>query len=708
MNPYTLFADFLKSHYPKSMSYTVWMQKQKEAPFLVQMSEGATVDRDLQTIPQFEIDESDERIGVVQEKHSVTYIYLYPHDYVIAVKFSDAKNFIGAEDHRQIWLIFHLIYHEQWVMDSNRRTEKLIEGIHDISSALDLNLLLKKIVNNALDVIPFADAGLLHLYDPELDRLIPKGIVGFDEAKIQNFKLRVGESIAGKVYQDGIPRFYNTHLKTFEGMRDLSEENLYHLNYSRDLSNLHSLLCVPVSSGTKKLGVMVVHKFQENRTFLEQDLFMLQGFASQAAIAIQNASLYTQVTSTLNEMAAISEQLKMKNEFLQRRDEIHHQLLQISLENRGIQSIISFLNKMINKAVFFFDYMENRYHGYSSQICPIISFEEMEMLILSRNRPSGIQLKLYDSVKACYLYIHPIWLGSVFLGFVVVENKFSRLSEFDTITIEQSSSILALEWVKRQTLNELYDKKAHEFFNELLDNKDKETIHEKFKEFALSPFAYGMVALFEIESTSDQQKMDAEVQRFILRLKNTLPGSERLVFGFHNQITLLLTFNDPNQLPKRLKAIEAVIRKWEKEGNDPIRGGFGSLVEGLDNLAKSNEEAKRTLSYLNKTKRARLLRYEDLGVNRLFINHSQHEIEKFVEEIFAPLQVRGKGNILEQTLLVYMASNRSVNESTKKLHIHFNTLYQRLKKIEELLNVNFQDYEDVLKLQLACFLKETL
>lgn len=703
MNPYTLFADLLKSRSFRPIPYTVWLQKQNEPPSLFYTCERSRTDP-----PHSSPLGGHERVRVVQETSGVTYFYHYPHDYVIVVQFPAQKDFILSDDHQQIWLIFHLIYHEQLVMDSNRRTEKLIEGIHDISSSLDLNRLLKKIVKNALDVIPFADAGLLHLYDPELDRLTPKGVVGFDEEKIQHFKLRVGESIAGKVYQDGIPRSYNTHMTTFEGMSDISEENLYHLNYSRDLSNLHSLLCVPVSSGTKKLGVMVVHKFQADRTFLEQDLFLLQGFASQAAIAIQNASLYTQVTSTLNEMAVLSEQLKTKNEFLQRRDEIHHQLLQISLKNQGINSIISFLNKMINKSVLFFDYIENRYHGFNAQTSPIISLEELEMLILSRKRPSRIQLKLHDNVKECFLYIHPIWLGSVFLGFVMVEHASAQLSEFDTITIEQSSSILALEWVKRQTLTEMYDNKAHEFFNELLENKDHELLKKKGKEFALSPFSFAMVGLFEIQSSSDQQKMDAEIQRFILRLKNALSGSEKLVFGFHHQVTLLLTLNHTDQVPKKIQAIQSVISRWENEGNGPIRGGIGSIVDGLSNLAKSYEEAKRTLSYLSKTNRARLLRYEDLGVNRLFVNHSQHEIEKFVEEIFAPLRANGKNSPLEQTLLVYMASNRSVNESTKKLHIHFNTLYQRLKKIEDLLNVNFQDYEDVLKLQLASFLKETL
>jgi sugar diacid utilization regulator len=452
---------------------------------------------------------------------------------------------------------------------------------------------------------------------------------------------------------------------------------------------------------------MVVHKFQTDRKFLEEDLFMLKGFACQAAIAIENASLYTQVKDTLEEMAELSRQMKMNNEILQQRNRIHHQLLQISLHNQGIKPIIAFLNEKINKPVMFYDYLESKCHLLNSQARQVVSLDELDMLILSKPRHSQVYLKICDSGDDCFLYLHPIWLGSVFLGFVMAETSTGHLPEFDTITIEQSSSILALELVKRQTLTEIAYKKTHEFFHELLQNKDPELLKKKGKEFSLSAFSLAMVGLFEMQAIGDQPKMDADLQRFIFRLKKALQGGEMILFGFHQQVTLLVTLQHPDQAQNLFGAIQSVVTQWEKEGNDAVTGGFGSVVEGIANLSKSYEEAKRTHSYLAKTNRKRLLRYEDLGVNRLFVNHSQQEIETFVEEIFAPLRANGKNSSLEETLLVYMAANRSVHESTKKLHIHFNTLYQRLKKIEELLNVNFQNREDVLKLQLACFLRET-
>jgi len=51
--------------------------------------------------------------------------------------------------------------------------------------------------------------------------------------------------------------------------------------------------------------------------------------------------------------------------------------------------------------------------------------------------------------------------------------------------------------------------------------------------------------------------------------------------------------------------------------------------------------------------------------------------------------------------------NQSAVETARKLHIHVNSFYQRMKRIEELLDLSLDDPEDMLKIQLACHLKNT-
>ncbi len=56
---------------------------------------------------------------------------------------------------------------------------------------------------------------------------------------------------------------------------------------------------------------------------------------------------------------------------------------------------------------------------------------------------------------------------------------------------------------------------------------------------------------------------------------------------------------------------------------------------------------------------------------------------------------------LMETLDAYLNENANIIETSDKLFIHRNTLKYRLKKIENLLNVNLHSLEDCLKLLLA-------
>jgi DNA-binding PucR family transcriptional regulator len=99
--------------------------------------------------------------------------------------------------------------------------------------------------------------------------------------------------------------------------------------------------------------------------------------------------------------------------------------------------------------------------------------------------------------------------------------------------------------------------------------------------------------------------------------------------------------------------------------------------------------------------------YEEIGINRLFINQSKEEVKTFIDEVFLPLKNNHLNDEpLEQTLEAYFDNNRSASLTAKQLHIHVNTLYQRLKKIEEKMNISFTNSEHLLKVQLACYLKK--
>ena len=125
---------------------------------------------------------------------------------------------------------------------------------------------------------------------------------------------------------------------------------------------------------------------------------------------------------------------------------------------------------------------------------------------------------------------------------------------------------------------------------------------------------------------------------------------------------------------------------WTNKDAPVLTGGIGRFYQGLEYVARSFEEANKSLAYISNRGTPGIISYENIGINRLFINQQAEDIKQFIEEVFAPLQSpKAKSSDLELTLRTYIAANRSISETAERLHIHQNTLYHRIRKIEEIL-----------------------
>ena len=65
-----------------------------------------------------------------------------------------------------------------------------------------------------------------------------------------------------------------------------------------------SLLCVPLRSKRKLIGVLEVINKTNEGSFTEDDALLLNLFSHQAAIAIENATLFSSLQKQKNEIAS--------------------------------------------------------------------------------------------------------------------------------------------------------------------------------------------------------------------------------------------------------------------------------------------------------------------------------------------------------------------------------------------------------------------
>ena len=334
-----------------------------------------------------------------------------------------------------------------------------LKGLHSLTSMLELDELLNNIMHNVLISIPAVDRGFLMLYDTETQKLTPRASFGLGPS-IYDFKTHIGEGIGGKVFQNGIGGIFNAQ-QGLEAMSNVEDNNMKSLLVAMGVTEIPPnaiAMAVSVRMNKEKIGVMIVHQITKKRKLTHEDLRRLQGFADQAAIAITNARLFTD--------------LKETNEYLVKRNHIHEVFTKLSLKDSDLTMFAKTVERMINLPVSLFDITKNEWYPHYSPLS-----KKLKGTDLINEREDSID-PMTITIHETPIHLYPIVNEGIPIGYFVVELK-RPISPIDTIVLEQGSALVALKMVNTYSMTDMYYKQCYEFFNELLQYKEPNLLASK-------------------------------------------------------------------------------------------------------------------------------------------------------------------------------------------------------------------------------------
>jgi signal transduction histidine kinase/DNA-binding response OmpR family regulator/HAMP domain-containing protein len=221
---------------------------------------------------------------------------------------------------------------EQALTAELRRSVEELRALGDVTQAvnstIDLETVLTTIVAKATQ-LSNTGAGAIYVFDDASREFRLRATYGMDDtiiAEIRNRHIRVGETAIGRAVEQRMPI----------QVSDIQSEPSVVLDVIVR-AGFRALLTVPLLGADRIVGALVVRR-KEPGEFAKNTVELLQTFAAQSVLAIQNARLFREIEEKGRELAEASEH---KSQFLAN---MSHEL------RTPLNAIIGLTDMLVNNA----------------------------------------------------------------------------------------------------------------------------------------------------------------------------------------------------------------------------------------------------------------------------------------------------------------------------------------------------------------------
>ncbi len=175
-----------------------------------------------------------------------------------------------------------------------------------LNSSLELNSVLETAIEEVIRFVR-AERGFILLVDAETGRVWGEAVRNLEKEALESTlsgldtqnRAEISCTVVESVLDNAQP------LLTHNAM----EDPRFAGRQSVQLSHLRSVLCVPLITQGRVLGIIYVDNRAQSAMFTDRQLTMLSAFANQAAVAMENARLYDNLRKSLEERLKLQDEL---------------------------------------------------------------------------------------------------------------------------------------------------------------------------------------------------------------------------------------------------------------------------------------------------------------------------------------------------------------------------------------------------------------
>lgn len=299
--------------------------------------------------------------------------------------------------------------------------------------------------------------------------------------------------------------------------------------------------------------------------------------------------------------------------------------------------------------------------------------------------------------------------------FLVITEKNRELSALDYMALENAIITLMYGFVSEFAQQEIEKKYDHDIVHALLTN----TLSRKGMESAVRLLGLNYEQKYQI--IVFQTKMDAhgrydkeflhEVGVIEGELRALFPGE--MIFRNMERIVALHRVSEKETqiaLQTKLEELQHTIQRaiQRRKSGSRLLIGIGKVVNGVERLSESYQEAKKALTYIDVIRvvsgnsNRMVVRYSNLGFFQLLGDiEDPSKLLQYIPESLRILHDSDSKNELIQTLQVYLDNNQSTKQTSETMFVHYQTVVQRLGKIKKMTGMDFKNANEMLAVRIG-------
>lgn len=563
-------------------------------------------------------------------------------------------------------------------LEGRRRREAelsaLFETAHDLAGLRDVDAVLQAIVQRARSLLG-TDVAYLSLNDPARGDTYMRVTEGSVAARFQQLRLGMGEGLGGLVAQTARPYVTEDYFKD-----DRFQHTLTIDAGVRD-EGLVAILGVPLMLGPHVIGVLFAAD-RRARVFEREQIALLGSFAALAAAAIDGANLLTETRSAMAGLERANEIIKDRSAVIERASDVHDRLAELVLRGGGVHDVAAAVSQVLGGTVEFTD------------------TDTAGTRSLATSRTEG------HAVRHGEDWIAAVAAGGELLGALVLRGH-PRLDPVDQRTLERAAMVTSLLLLARRSAAEAEQRVRGELLDDLLHARDRDPrqLRDRTARLGADLDATHVVLAARLDGPAADAEDEAAARRRLWSAASHLATTRHgLAAARDGGIVLLLPLG-PGDTAAGVARRTA--RHLGTAVHQPVTVGASAPVADLaarpDAVAAGYAEGRRCLDTLNLLGRGGDgAAAEDFGFLGLLLA-GERDVAGFVERTIGPVVAYDarRGTELLRTLDAYFACGMSPAHTKDELHVHVNTVAQRLERVARLLGDDWQSPARVLEVQLA-------